>query len=237
MTKKPFWLCSAQYQDNAMDEKLMNVLTLQEYHLLTSEKTLKPYIDEKGACYLFYLRSDAEKFISDKSDIKIEDAKHFRMPFIAELYGYGIKAINVKQKGGDSALIPIEKGDVKREYTNQLASLSVALLKQTSKKKYMKALKGAVFLAPILIDPRLEKRYPEMHYSYATTNGEDKYYCLFTTIREFNSWNLEQEQEWKPVELPLYKIGRIRGHESVIINPLSDAIILTDKQLQEIMKG
>lgn len=215
----------------------MNALTLEEYHLLTSEKTEKPYIDEKGRCYLFYLRSEAERFISDMSDIKIEDARHFRIQFVAELYGYGIKTIRLKQKGGDVVEIPIDKGDVKREYTNQLASLSVTLLKQTSKKKYMKALKGAVFLVPVLIDPRIEKRYPDMHYSYATSDGNDKYYCLFTTLREFNLWNAEQAQEWKPVELPLYKIGRIRGHEPVIINPTSDAIILTDKQLLEIMKG
>lgn len=220
-----------------MEAKLMNLLTLQEYHLITSEKTSKPYVDQYGCCYLFYIRSDAEKFSSQIPGTKVENARSFRMQFITELYGYGIKGIKLKQKDDKFELIPVEKADAKREYTNQLASLNTLLLKQTSKRKYMKELKEAVFLAPVLIDPRIEKRYPEMHYSYATFDGNDKYYCLFTTLSEFSQWNITQEQDWKPVEMPLYKIGRIRKHNPVIINPTSDAVILSDKQLAEIMKG
>ena len=220
-----------------MNKEHVGILTLEQYHLLVSTRTNKPYIDDNGRCYLFYLKSDAEKFINDMSDIKIDNARLFGKQNIAEFYAYGIREIRIKQKGGNIAIIPIEKGDVRKDYTNHLASFSVTMLKQTSKKKYLTALKGAVFLAPILIDPRAEKRYPEMHYSYATSDGNDRYYCLFTTLKEFNSWNKEQAQDWKPVEMPLYKVGRIRADKPIIINPLTDGIIITDKQIQEVLRG
>ncbi|MCR5670689.1 MAG: hypothetical protein K6G10_06755 [Butyrivibrio sp.] len=220
-----------------METTHLNLLTLTEYYLIRSKKTQKPYIDPNGSCYLFSIKKDAEAFSTALEDTYVDEPRHYRLQFITEIYGYGIKTVMVKQKTNDFEKIPVLKGDAKREYANPKASLNTLLLKQTLKKKYMRELKNAVFLAPILIDPRAVKRYPEMHYSYATFDGNTKYYCLFTTISEFNTWNLSQEQNWMPVEMPLYKVGRIRKNNPVIINPASDMIILSDKQISEILKG
>nr|WP_297765562.1 SseB family protein [uncultured Butyrivibrio sp.] len=215
----------------------MNLLTLNEYYLLLSKITGKPYIDERRNCYLFANKSDAESFCEEIKDTEISEASHYRMQFITDMHRLGVTNIRVMPRSNSIEDIPIEESDLKKGYVNIEANFNAIMIKQTRKKKYMKALKRAVFLTPILIDPRLPGRYPEMHYSYATTNGEDMYYCLFTTLSEFDEWNKEQPQDWKAVEMPLYKICRIKKKSPVIINPLSDKLILTNAQVSEILRG
>ena len=220
-----------------MEQELINLLTLTEYFLIKSEKTKKPYSDENGNCYLFEVKSDAEAFAHKKEDVKIENAKSYRMQFIAELYGHGIKGIKVKQRNKEYKIIPVDKKATRRQYANPDASFNVMMLNQTRKKKYAKELKNVVFITPVLIDPRFIKRYPEMHYSYATFDGNERFYVLFTSLKEFTEWNNDQEQDWKPVEMKLQKVGRIRKNSNILINPLSDKIILQDKQINEILKS
>ena len=220
-----------------MEQKYVNLLTLTEYYLVSSTITDKPYIDEALNCYLFTKKSDAEAFSGELKDTKVLDAKTYRLQFITELYGYGVKNIRVMTRESKFSNIPVEKADAAKQYANPETCRNLILLKQTLKKKYAKALKKGMFIAPILIDPRFEKRYPELHYSYATFDGNDRYYVLFTTLKEFEKWNAEQPQDWKPVEMQLYKVGRIRKNNSVLINPLSDKVILQDRQISEILKG
>lgn len=220
-----------------MEQEHVNLLTLTEYFLIKSEKTKKPYTDEDGSCYLFETKSDAEVFCKNLSDIKIENPKMYRMQFIAEIYGYGIRQIKVKQRNKDCKTIPVDKKDVRRQFSNPEASYNVMMLNQTRKKKYARELKNVSFITPVMIDPRFIKRYPEMHYSFATTDGNNRFYVLFTSLKEFEDWNKEQEQDWKPVDMKLQKVGRIRKNNHILINPLSDKIILQDKQINEILKG
>lgn len=220
-----------------MDKENTSLLTLPEYFLIESVLTKKPYFDEEARCYLFEKKSDAQAFSDEIKDTKIAEPKHYRLQFITELYGYGAKGIRIMQRDNVFKDIPVEKGDAKKRYFNPEASLNITLLKQTSKKKYAKALKKAHFLAPVLIDPRFTKRYPELHYSCAVTDDDSRFYILFTTLKEFDEWNNAQPQDWKAVEMQLHKVGRIRKGNSILINPLSDMIILQDKQIMEILKG
>ena len=146
-----------------MDAKLMNLLTLNEYYLLRSRKTEKPYIDEGRNCYLFANKGDAELFIEEIKDTFIDDKpSNYRMQLITDMHRYGAKNIRVMPRTNQIEDIPIEEKDLKRGYANVDANFNVLMLKQTLKKKYMIALKKDVFLTPILIDERavgLQLRY------------------------------------------------------------------------------
>jgi hypothetical protein len=75
-----------------------------------------------------------------------------------------------------------------------------------------------------------------MYYSYAKFGSDTKYYVLFSKLSEFEEWNKTQSDEWKPMELDLRKFGRIRDESPVIINPLTDKLILDNKQLNTIYR-
>ena len=220
-----------------MEKDDINLLTLKEYYLVESLLTQKPFFDEKMRCYLFEIKSDASAFCKDMKNVKILDAKTYRTLFVSELYGYGATSIRIKPRNGGFKDIAVDNDIKQRKYLNPETCKNIIMLRQTSKKKYARNLKNGKFLSPVLIDPRYVKKYPEIHYSYATFNNDSRYYILFTTLEEFEDWNEEQPQDWKPVELQLHKVGRIRKKNSVLINPLSEKIVLDDSLIREILRG
>ena len=195
-----------------MKQEHINLLTLKEYHLIISSKTSRPYIDAEGNCYMFEIRSDAEAFTKEVKDTYFDKAQYYKQAvFCSEFYSYGIKGINVtRARAKDIITVPIEKDDVKNQFYNPEANRLLLRLKQTGYKKYLKQMKDIVLYAPVIIDPRFPKQHPKIHYSYATHDAGSKYYVLFSTLQDFESWSKTQDAHWKPLEVTFTKINQIR---------------------------
>ena len=221
-----------------MDQNNVNIFTLIAYHLIMSDITNKPYIDADNKCYLFEAEAEAKEFCGRVEHTHYNKAQNYNvLNASTEFYDDGIEIMCLKRKGKEVIEVPVEYGDCKNCYMNPFTNRNILRLKQTAQKRYLRNLKEAAFLAPLNIEVRFPKQYPRLNYSYASFNGTDIYYTLFTSLAEFNTWNASQNNIWKPMELNLLKFGRIRQTKPVIINPLSDKLILTDSQIQIALKS
>lgn len=219
-----------------MTQDEINKLTQKEMHLITSTLTQRPYIDERNNCYMFELMREAGDFIKNHPGTAYDSAKFYRQIICNDLYAIGVEHIVIKHANAASVTIDVDKNGVKKQFYNVPASRLICQLKQTKKKKYLMELRDKTFIMPVLTDVRIKKHYPHLHYSYATFNGDDYNYLLFTTLQEFDKWNKTQDGKWKAIKTTLSKFDVIRKGKPIYINPLYEQVILTDKQLKLIKK-
>lgn len=214
-------------------------LLFGEYYTILSSKTKKPYIDDDNNCYIFDTLIDANKFVSNIKNAEISDLELIKSGlFISKLYSLGIDNIKLKQGVSNSYVtIPVEKEDCKKRYYNRETTRNIVKLKQYSDKSYLRLLKDGTFISPIYIEPRLPQRYGTLKYPFAKTPDSKKYFILFTDLEEFNKWNEDQSQKFKPLEVNLIKEERIRNNNPVIINPLSDKLVLNNAYIKEALSN
>lgn len=220
-----------------MEQKYVDMLTLSELYMIQSTVTNKPYMDKGYNCYLFEIYNEAEAFKKKIDNTIILDAKYYRAATIcSNLFSQGFIGIKLKKKNIDFVDIPVTEADAtKRDYYNSYANRCINRLIQTRQKEYLRNLKDANFLAPILTETRKIKEYPKLFYSYAIYKDDTRYFTLFSTLSEFNEWKETQMYDWKPMELNLKKFGRVRNNSPILINPLTDKLIISDKQCEYIM--
>lgn len=217
-----------------METEQESLLTLSPYYIVYSDITKKPYIDRNNSCYLFEVKFDAQNFANELGHASVSESAYIKKTTsCTEFYSYGIEQIRIKtRKNKEFVNIKIKEEDITKQFYNVLANRAICRLKQTNETKYLRELKGLPFFVPVLIDIRMPKQYPVIHYSYASFSGMDKYYLLFSTIQEFDKWNKDQENKWSPLGISLDTMGRIRGNDPVIINPIQDKLILTDRLIK-----
>lgn len=220
-----------------MDQKYSNLLTKYEYMRIVSERTGKLYLDMNYNTYLFDSPREANQFCEEVGLVKPFEAEFIRQAqYCSACYGIGAEGIRVKlAKEEKFQTIPVLKTDAKRQYYNVEADRNIARLLQTSKKKYMIGLRDCKFLSPILITSRKEQKHPSMHYGIARVPDGPSFHILFTTIHEFDEWNKKVNEVYSPNETNLLEFRTIRGNNPLIINPETDKLILTDKQIEEIL--
>ena len=155
-------------------------------------------------------------------------------PFCGFCYGSGITTIRVKLiRRQDFIDVPVTKKDVRRGHYNPIAKAALLRLKQTAKRRYMNILSSALFLTPVVPSLRKRGEYPAIQYGLAKA-GDAQYMLLFTSIPEFDAWNDKQKTRYFPVEMSLPDLSSVRQGRAVYINPCSDRIVLSDKQIKEI---
>ena len=217
------------------DEK--NLLTIKEYYLIRSSITKKPYIDRNYSCYLFEAKSEADTFCKSIPNTYPDMAKFYTQRiFGTEFYGYGIKNIKVKPIKADKTItIAVSKEDAKKHYYAPKLTSNILRIKQTKEKAYLREIKDEIVLVPCQIEPRYEKNVPKIYYCLANIGNKD-YYVAFSALKEFNEWNNSNNCEWQPMGISLSKLKRIRKNSPIIINPETDALILTNDNLVNIME-
>lgn len=221
-----------------MNQEHTNLLSLSEYCTLISKKTNMPYLDKENNVYIFDTLIDANEFIKTAADTTVSD-KEILKPSFFITYMYGLGAENVCVKKGDKEdfiTIPVDKADTKKDFFNPSANRNLLRLLQTGDKKYLRNLKEDIFLCPVKIDKRQAKKYSSIHYACAKLKDDKKFYLLFTTLDEFNKWNEAQGKNCLPLEVNMIKESQIRRNNPVIINPLSNKVILNDRYLKLILK-
>ncbi len=208
------------------------------YYLIRSTKTEKPYIDINDGCYLFEAKMEAISFTKNIPDTSIDEARQLTPRFCTDMHSYGIKYIRIKERGEKKSTdIEITKNDIKKQFYNCEANRDILRLLQTSQKKYLRDLKDKLLIIPININVRAKGEYPVVQYCYATYDDpKKKYYILFSTIQEFNKWKEDQKDkgaDWKSQGTSINNLKRICDGQDIIINPLSDKLIITNKNILE----
>lgn len=221
-----------------MEQVHVNLLTTKKYHVIHSKRTNKIYVDKNYRCYLFETERDAKGFCEEIEDTFYEESEYIKQaPFTSMCYANGIKIMRVKNAKSDTYMdITIEKEDVKHQYYNSDTNAAILRLKQTNLKKYSKALKHSEFICPIIIDQRATAQHPVIHYAFAKLGNNNIYYLLFTTIQEFKKWNDNQGGKYLPIQTTFNEFRTIRGTDSVLINPESDRLVLSNKNIEDILK-
>lgn len=220
-----------------MDDKERNLLELGEYHILRSNKTKKPYIDENKQCYVIEGISDIKEMVKNIPDTYYDKKSTLNQSiYCNEFYSEGIEKIVFRPLKKEEMVIDITKGDIKKRfYANKDANFNLLLLTETSKKKYLRNLKSCSFITPVVLDPRQTKQYPKIHYCSAKIE-EKTYFILFSTLQEFDKWNEGQGNTWKPLEVHFKDIEKERKGNDVLVNPLSEKLIIANKHIHEVLK-
>lgn len=221
-----------------MEQKYINLLSKNKYSLVLSQKTKRPYLDKDFSCYLFELIADGESFCKKIKDTELDKERILKQrEYTEEFFFLGIRRIKVKPANGDLFVIELKKEDAPG-WKNEEVNASLLRLKQTGQKRYLKNLSDKSLIMAVYIDKRNIKCYPSTHYAVAKTKDGKEYHILFSTLQEFKKWNDEkQKSRWKPLFLPLKKIVSLTQNSHVIINPISDKIILTPQQIKIAAKG
>ena len=192
-----------------MEQEYINLLTINQFYMIYGSRTKKPYIDADGGCYLFEIKSAASDFSNQVEDTYVENAKAYKQTeFCNEFYGLGTKC-----------------------------NFAIQRLRQTRQKQYLRELKTRKFLTPAMVEPRAKAKCPIIKYCYAYVKDGEKMFILFSTLDEFNEWNEKKGKKiWKPLNIEFKNFDRIRKKNTVVINPLSDKLILSNAQVSAILK-
>ena len=221
-----------------MTQENINLLSLSEFYKVISTKTNNVYIAADNSCYLFDNTMDATEFIKKVPNTTLSEIELLKPSiFVTDMYNLGIEKINIKKGTEDQfTTIEITKDDCKKKFFNNITNRNILHLLQTGDKQYLKNLKSCKFICPVFIKMRFPKQYSSLHYACAKKD-EKKYYILFTTMEEFERWNELQENKYKPLEVDFVKESSIRRKESIIINPLSNKLIINDNSIKYVIKA
>lgn len=218
-----------------MTEEHLNLLTLTNYYCIKSTKTNAVYIDNNNRCFLYEVKSEAEGNFSGK-DIEILPLKNYAPMYLTEVYAVGADKLCIVSRGNKETDIPIGVEDIKKQHMYHRTNQLIHKLQETGMSQYLYDLKRENVICPISIEPRYPKQYQKIHYCIVGIRNKWMF-LLFTSLNEFNKWNETQKSNWNPLELTFEKLSTIRKKSGVLINPLSNSLLLTHEQLVKMEKG
>ena len=231
-------------KDNLMAD-VKKLLSAKKFYPVFSSATKNIYIDKDGCGFIFTVKKEAEEYINalgkDKGYVEMNPQTVSYRKDIKDYYCLGMKTLKIKcRENGDFIDMPLHS-NVAKGYVNAALEFNVTRLKETALKKYLSAMKGNRFLVPVYLPERKKKEYPKVFYCHAVFNDEKKdrreALILFSTMDEFDVWNTDMKKHKRkvfyPLEISSTRTEKVRNGSDIIINPLSDKLLITDKQLKE----
>lgn len=217
-----------------MELKDIDFLTKTEFYPVMSDRTGKYYMSRTGGAFLYEAKPEGETFAKKQDKASLGEKKLFdRRELLEGLYSMGFSHINVKMRGKDAVRYDIEDKNVPLKNYNVKTRRTVTLIRQTHLIAHLKELKDEAFYIPVRPLPREYGEYQEIEYCTARERDKnEKYYVCFTSAGELIAWAKTQKAPWSPVETSLTKMKRIRKDSGIIINPATDRLILTEKELK-----
>lgn len=212
-----------------MDPAIEQKISFSKLYLLRSRLTDSPYLDEKGGCFLFESKHDAEKMKEEHEDTTVDDGKNYiNSEFNTGFYSQGASLIHViRRDKKESFDAEIDPADCKKQFYNHEVTFALNRLVQTKEKRYLRMLHDKEFFIPTMIEARVKKQYPKVRFCYATASENKELYILFSTIQEFEEWNKGQKDKYKPLSINFTMLSHIKKNMSVVIDPLSISLILS----------
>ena len=139
-------------------------------------------------------------------------------------------------KADEYAKLDIDTRAKKLLHYNGDAVKKILLLKETKKKKYLRAMCKDYFVAPMEIAPREYGTYPYIAHVIAS-GGKQKYVPLFSDLQEFSPWNEKMKNEFFPHAVTIEDLEEnMDGRIPIIINPESDRLILSIEMKEIVIK-
>lgn len=222
-----------------MTQEEKNLIQLSKFTIIKDKRTSKPHLDHDFSCLLYELYTDADAYVNRKEnkDLYIENSDIYTPEKISAIYAEGVQELTLILKDKSQKKIKIGPDDLISGFYNNKANGIILLLKQTLEKQYLRMMKDIRIFAPVYIKSRFPKRYPEIHYSYAKFNEKDAFYVLFTTLQEYEEWVKTQDEKIQLMETTFVGYKNIYKNNSIIINPLSDKLILNKSHLKILNEG
>ncbi len=223
----------------------INELLKKEYYTIQSVRTQKPYIDSSFRAYLFNTKTDAEAFLKLQTGIELEYSKaevYTSDTLFQCFYTNGAKSVILTIPGETPFIIDLDKHvsqKCKILYNN---STNGYLLRaqQTNQRKYLRSLYGKNFFIPVEILERKTGEYPVLNYCIAAPDkGKNVYYIVFSSIKEFQNWASSVQSPkgaWRPMQITLHKLNGIRQGAAVIINPLTNKMLLSNQNINYLIE-
>lgn len=223
-----------------MEQKYIDLFSINKYVMILSTITKQPYIDKNGACFMLNSPAEAEQFTKLRENTSCDELKFFHniQSLVDTFYQQGIKKINLKLKEKDSYITyEIKKEDLRtNRYCNHEANFLLTRFHETEEKQYLIELKDKChFITPVALLHRNEGEYQEIKYCVLKRLGK-KYHLMFTTLQEFNKWKKPSIIEYSPLEINFLKAERIRKENGILINPLSTKLLLENENIIELNK-
>ncbi len=223
-----------------MDDKAHNYISLNKFFRIKTKATKKTYIDEEIRCYLTDTMKEADDIIARLKTIGVETYRENapesfqKKEYCGLFYEYGITTLWVKfAKEKDARIYEIEKDDVPPGVAyNEDTCADINRLFSTSKLKYLRSLKNEPLFCPVIIDPRFKKQYPTIRYGKAMIKGKE-HFIMFSDLKSFDEWNETQDLKWSPFKTSIFSFQDIRKAESIIINPMSEKLILNNQTIKD----
>lgn len=211
-------------------------------YMITSNYTNKVYIDSQRNVYAFESKADAENFIEGMDAVSVRDGNVFsRFTLMTTMFAYGVKYIKVMPLNQEKFTdIPVEVVKKDKKYHNPEANYHVLFFRQNQNnprvmQQEMIALYDKEFIIPTRIEQADLKTCPNIRYSTVNT-GDKIFYCLFSDLKSFNYWNDNIQGGFQPVQTTFEKLYGLRRDSGVVINPLTEKVIITGEQLDAIGK-
>lgn len=221
------------------------LLTTKKFYPVFSSATKNIYIDKDGCGFIFTAKKEAEEYINalgkDKAYVDMNPKTVSYRKDVKEYYCLGMKTLKIKCRENDDFIDLALRSSIAKGYVNAALEFNVTRLKETSLKKYLSAMKDNRFLVPVYLPERKKKEYPKVFYCHAVLSDKDndkrEALVLFSTMDEFDIWNTDMKKHKKkiffPLEISATRTEKVRNGSDIIINPLSDKLLITDKQLKE----
>ncbi len=212
-------------------EEISTLTTGYKLGFLMSKKTKKIYISEKAEVFLYEKKELVDDKFAKNDSLFFDKPSYHNQKVFADFYSLGVRIINVSTSK-EKFRIPLKRSDVSSRFYNTNANFYLLQLKETLKKKYLKKFKTMDYIIPVEIKKRKKKEYPHVNYAYVTLKDKN-YTFIFTTLEEFERWKEEYElTELKPLKTNFKTLEKIRNKKPIMINPLTDRVILNEKQIK-----
>ncbi len=229
-----------------MESDKFEVLYNKDLYPIYSAITNHIHMDDKRRTILFDNVDNATRYVEKKNTAKkkaffvgsaVQYTPENVQKYISRLYGQGATMIVLSIDAEDKPrIIPIDVQDVIPSQYNPVVMFNILKLKHTSERKYLSDLKNCMLIAAVKLTKRDFRGYPKVQYVFGAAPGEKnskRYFFLFTTMKEFTAWNKTQNYAYEPCEVEIRRFEAIKKKNPVLINPISDQLVLTDKQLQD----
>lgn len=205
-------------------------------YMIYSTRTGMPFLSETREIVLFDNAQEADDFLDKNKDTRRDEGIIYDMKSLQErgaACGALRAVIRHSGKTTSYAVHPVPKHE---RYTNPEVTARLALMLETRKKKYLKELGTAHFIAATQINKDEKTGYPVIRYGAAfasARNKSDFLYLLFSDLDAFNEWC--SDEPWEPLEIEFWQVAEFFHGKGVMINPgSSDLLVITTEQLQEV---
>lgn len=200
----------------------------KDAHLIISDITERPYIDELRCAYAFSSGDAAEDFAEKIGRAHVCTVKGgIGVAEMSKCYAAGANTLIERGGGKESRQTLQEDGMIRRHYNNELCADEARYI-QTRQLDYIRSMRNCRFIVPVKI-----RNHPEMSVIYATANipGMPYKYLAFSDLEEYGKWSMKNSG-WDPLEVKAEGLARIGRRHGFLLDACGAKLLISRGMLQ-----